>query len=161
MLPHLTVLQRLKPADCQKPSSTINNRLAVLFSTGCQGSDISVDHSGLPTAADKREFALASSLATDADATILVVGMLVLREATDPKFGTSCCEGEGNDRDGCALGASVKTSAIWPALLVSTAGCCDPTNDGWAAVLKFQPYSWPWSIPSPLQPPPQRSRSYW
>ena len=71
--------------------------------TGCQGSNISVDHTGLPNAADMHEFELASSLAKDADATVLVVGMLVLREPTDPKFGTSCCEGEGNDRDGCVL----------------------------------------------------------
>ena len=43
---------------------------------------------------------MAASLAKDADATVLVMGMLVLRQNTDPKFGTSCCEGEGNDRDG-------------------------------------------------------------
>eukprot|EP01043_Picozoa_sp_COSAG02_P067175 COSAG02_NODE_10700_length_1881_cov_1.002806_1_plen_59_part_10 len=55
---------------------------------GCQGSEISVNHTGAPAAADKREFALASSLAKDADATVLVVGMLVLRENSDPKFGT-------------------------------------------------------------------------
>ena len=48
----------------------------------------------------QREFSLAASLAKDADATVLVMGMLVLRQNTDPKFGTSCCEGEGNDRDG-------------------------------------------------------------
>jgi len=72
--------------------------------SGCEGSNISVDHDGLPTAEDKREFALAVSQAQDADATVLVVGMLVLRDNKDPKFGTSCCEGEGNDRDGCDFG---------------------------------------------------------
>ena len=58
---------------------------------------------GAPTASDKREFALAASQAKAADATVLVVGMLVLRDTNSPLFGTSCCEGEGNDRPGVAI----------------------------------------------------------
>lgn len=94
----------ITPADALSKFATV---------TGCQGSNISIDHSGPLTAADMREFELASSLAKDADATVLVVGMLVLREATDPKFGTSCCEGEGNDRDGCVLKIGMHVSGVY------------------------------------------------
>ena len=69
--------------------------------TQSDGSNIST--AGTPTASDKREFALAASQAKAADATVLVVGMLVLRDTNSPLFGTSCCEGEGNDRPGVAI----------------------------------------------------------
>lgn len=121
---------------------------------GCQGSEISVNHTGAPTAADKHEFSLASLLAKDADATVLVVGMLVLREESDPKFGTSCCEGEGNDRDGYvhSLGfLSMNQCRVVIGFPGLTNRC--------GAVSKFPPCNWRWSRPLLPQPPPQRNLS--
>lgn len=59
---------------------------------GCQGCAVSTR--GPPRPSDRREFALAAQQAAAADVTVLVMGMLVSRDAADQPG----AEGEGNDR---------------------------------------------------------------
>ena len=70
--------------------------------SGCEGSDIST--AGAPTAKDRSQFALAAAQAGAADATVLVMGMVVDREHDWCGQDRTDCphrpasEGEGNDR---------------------------------------------------------------